>query len=101
MIQNAFCQRKVVRVPAMRTIVIRATIEKPPTKVQTLSVWKFVPHSVSTGMSSIAPRLVRTGPSAATAKNLAQNVAPIMAESAAPKLLISASGGLRIRLTQT
>ena len=101
MIQKTFCQRKVVRVPAMSTSVRSRIIEKPPMNVQTLSVWNRVPHSVSTGMLNSTPRLERTGPSARTAKYRAQNVAPIRAESAAPKLETRASGGDRMRLTQT
>ena len=68
MIQNTFCQRNVVLVPAMRTAVRRTIIESPPMNVHSLSVWNRVPHSVSVGMPSSAPRLVNTGPRARTAK---------------------------------
>ena len=43
MIQKTFCQRKVVRVPAMSTSVRSRIIEKPPMNVQTLSVWNRCP----------------------------------------------------------
>ncbi len=63
MIQKTFCQRKVVLMPAMRITVIRAIIEKPPTKIQTPSVWKLVPH-VDEGLVLEESRRAstRTGP---------------------------------------
>ena len=101
MIQNAFCQRKVVFTPAIRIAVISTIIDRPPTKIHSFFVWKFVPHSTIVGLSKKTPSATRTGPSAKTGKKRAQKVAPIIAESDAAKFEIIASGGDRIRLTQT
>ena len=76
-------------------------IASPPRKIQRLFVWKLLPQSTSVWLSKKTPRATRTGPSAKTGKNLAQNVAPIMADSAAAKFEIIASGGDRMRLTHT
>ena len=101
MIQNTFCQRKVVFTPASRIAVISTIIDRPPTKIHSFFVWKFVPHSTIVVLSKKTPSATRTGPSAKTGKNRAQKVAPIIAESDAAKFEIIASGGDRIRLTQT
>ena len=101
MIQKAFCQRNVVFRPAIRMAVTRTIIDTPPRKTHSFFVWKLVPHSTSVELSNRTPSDTRMGPRAKTGKNRAQNVAPIIADSAAAKLLTIASGGARIRLTQT
>ena len=104
MMKNVFCQRNVDLVPAISTIVSRAIIAKPPRNTQTwCSFWslKLWPQSIRVWLLVTAPIETSTGPSAETAKYRAQNVAPMSAERAAAKLLTTASGGDRIRLTQT
>ncbi len=101
MIQNVFCQRNVVLIPEIRIRVMTMIIASPPRKIHRLSVWKLVPQSTIVWLSNSTPRPTRTGPSAKTGKNRAQKVAPIMADNAAAKFEIMASGGERMRLTQT
>ena len=74
---------------------------KPPMKIHRLSSWKRVPQSTRLWLSKKTPRVTRVGPRANTGKYRAQKVAPIMAEKAAPKFETVASGGVRMRLTQT
>ncbi len=76
-------------------------MNRPPAKIQAGSVWNFVPTSIRPWLSNVTPSVTRIGPSAKTGKYRAQKVAPIIAERAAPKLLTRASGGERMRLTQT
>ncbi len=60
-----------------------------------------VPAVTRAWLLKIVPSVTSTGPTANTGKYRAQNVAPMIAEKAAPKLETSAAGGLRMRLTQT
>ena len=102
MIQKTFCQRKVVFTPAIRIDVISTIIDRPPTKIHSFFGLEVrAPFDHRGVVEEDAERRRGSGPSAKTGKNRAQKVAPIIAESAAPKLEIMASGGDRIRLTQT
>src|SRR2546426_692 len=99
--QNQFCHRRVGLVPAIRIAVISTIIANPPMNTHNWWVWKLVPHRTSVVLSKKIPSVTRVGPRANTGKYRAQNVAPIIAEKAAPKFDTVASGGERIRLTHT
>ena len=68
MIQNTFCQRNVVRTPAMWITVMRAIIANPPMKIQSWSFWKLVPQLVRESFPKMTPRTTSTGPRAKTGK---------------------------------
>src|SRR5262249_39863279 len=101
MIQKMFCQRSVILVPAISSAVISTIMNRPPRKIHVWSAWNLSPHVIKLLLWKTMPDRTSVGPSANTGKYRAQNVAPIMAENAAPKLDTVASGGDRIRLTQT
>ncbi len=101
MIQKMFWKRNVTFVPKISSAVISRIMNRPPRKIQTLSVWNRLPQVIRSLLWKKMPKVTSVGPSANTGKYRAQNVAPIMAENAAPKLDTVASGGDRIRLTHT
>ena len=76
-------------------------MNRPPRKIHAWSVWNRSPQVIRSLLWKKMPNVTSVGPSANTGKYRAQNVAPIIAENAAPKLDTVASGGDRIRLTQT
>jgi len=78
-----------------------STMTIAPRKIHQFFVWKLFPQRTSVLLLKKMPRVTRIGPRAKTGKYLAQNVAPIMAEKAAPKFDTVASGGFRMRLTHT
>src|SRR5438270_837517 len=100
-VQKMFWTRNVRFVPAIRIAVMARIITKPNTKIQPLSDCTWVPQLISVWLSNTVPSVTSTGPSANTGKYRAQNVAPMMAEKAAPRFETKAAGGDRIRLTHT
>src|SRR5258708_39438388 len=101
MIEKMFCQRSVTFVPKISSGVISRIMNRPPRKIQTWSVWNRFPQVIRSLLWKKMPKVTSVGPSANTGKYLAQNVAPIMAENAAPKLETVASGGGRSRRGHT
>src|SRR5438093_505337 len=91
-IQNTFCQRNVVFVPAIRIRVMTTIIESAPQKIHQFSVWNRPPQSTSALLLKKIPSVTSVGPSVKTGKYRAQNVAPIMAEKVAAKFDTVASG---------
>src|SRR2546425_6191839 len=99
--QNQFCHRRVGLVPAIRIAVISTIMANPPRNTHRSWVWKLLPHRISVLLLKKMPSVTSVGPRANTGKYRAQNVAPIIAEKAAPKFDTVARGGVRIRLTHT
>src|SRR5260370_17464977 len=95
MIQKMFWKRNVTFVPKISSAVISRIMNRPPRKIQTLSVWNLLPQVIRSLLWKKMPKVTSVGPSAKTGKYRAQNVAPIMAENAAPKLDTVATGGAR------
>src|SRR5258706_10431364 len=101
MIQKMFWKRSVTFVPRISNAVISRIMNRPPRKIQTLSVWNRLPQVIRSLLWKKIPNVTSVGPSANTGKYRAQNVAPIIAENAAPKLDTVASGGGRKRAAHT
>src|SRR5437667_1137726 len=104
-IQQTFCTRNDVFVPADIAIA-RMTINRSPRPnvhhwpVASLPL-TALPALISALFCVTAPSTANAGPSASTAKERAQKAAPRKADTAAAKLLNTATEGCKIRLIHT
>ena len=101
-IRNApFCQRNVDLVPRMRMRVCSATITRAPATIQAWLVSNELPQLISVWLCARLPPATSAGPRAKIEKNFAKYAAPSRPPMIMHRLEISASGGLRMRLTHT
>src|SRR5580704_7780728 len=101
-IRNApFCQRNVALVPKARITVCSRTMNSAAQIIQAWLVSNEDPQLIQVLLCARLPPATSAGPSANTEKNLAKYAAPSRPPMIMHRLEISASGGDRIRLTQT